>query len=256
MDIKPACETCDNCGLCCKNWDIELSKEDVRKLVHLGYDTSEFLELKPVPRMRMVSSGNDRKCIFLDDKNMCVLQKSHGKEAKPHTCRQYPQARPPKPGERDYFFYEYGGKTITRDVLVRMLGHLKRTSMPYLFEMLLDELEILKKQSGKYVDFFNYDDTRHGSGLGRSLSRRRIKRLATLKFRDDDREEFGKIKKRDGLDVRKLIGEIQKGIPTESALNHNLPDMLLAYFYILGSSEPKEAKALADYFFHWNGKRF
>jgi hypothetical protein len=95
---------------------------------------------------------------------------------------------------KDYFFYEYGGKVFTRDVLVKILENLKRTSKPYLFEMLLDELEMLKKQKNKYVDFFNYDDAKRSSGFGKSFAKRKIKKLVYRKFREDDKRKFREIK--------------------------------------------------------------
>ena len=30
--------SCTNCGACCKGWDIELSKEDIRTIAKKGYD--------------------------------------------------------------------------------------------------------------------------------------------------------------------------------------------------------------------------
>jgi Fe-S-cluster containining protein len=57
--MKFGCDTCDNCGLCCKDWDIELSKEDIRTIIGLGYDPKNFLVLDPVPRMRMVKRKDE-----------------------------------------------------------------------------------------------------------------------------------------------------------------------------------------------------
>ena len=250
------CDTCDNCGLCCKDLDIELSKEDIRALVGLGYRLHDFLELEPVPRMKMVKSKNERICVFLAKGNICVIHKKHGAEKKPHTCRQYPDLKAENLKGKDYFFYEYGGKVFTRDVLVKILENLKRTSKAYLFEMLLDELEMLKKQKNRYVDFFNYDDVKKPSGLGKSFSKRSVRKTVSKKFMDDDRKEFREIDKRAKLNVPGMIGEIQKRIPGEEALNPNLPEMLLAYFYILQKNEPKDPEMLAKYFFEWNGKRF
>jgi Fe-S-cluster containining protein len=252
--MKWGCDDCDNCGLCCKEWDIELSKEDIRTLVDLGHDPKDFLVLEPVPRMKMV--GKEKSCVFLDEENMCILQKKHGKEAKPHTCKQYPEIKTEKIKEKDYFFYEYGWKIFTRDILVKILENLKRTSKPYLFEMLLDELEMLRNQRERYVDFFNYDDAKKTSGIRKSLERRRVKKILSKKFREDDRKEFGGIEKREKLNVRNLIEGIQKRISGDEALNPELPEMLLAYFHMVQNSDPKDPEGLAEYFFEWNGKRF
>ncbi len=254
--MKFGCDTCDHCGLCCKGWDIELSKEDIRAIAGLGYSLKDFLVLDPVPRMKMVDSGKEKICVFLDGENMCVLQKEHGKEAKPHTCRQYPEIKTEKIKERDYFYYEYGGKTFTRDIMIRILENMKRTSKPYLFEMLLDELEMIRKQRGTYVDLFNYDVVKRTSGIGKSLARRRTRRTLSKKFREEDRKEFDKIEKRKRLNVHDMVEEMKKKIPGEDALNPNLPEMLLAYFYMLQTGEPGDPGRLAEYFFEWNAKRF
>ncbi len=254
--MKWGCDDCDNCGLCCKDWDIELSKEDIRTLVSLGYDPKNFLVLDPVPRMKMVKRKNEKSCVFLDEENMCVLQKRHGHQAKPHTCKQYPEIKTENIKEKDYFFYEYGGKVFTRDILIKILENLKRTSKPYLFEMLLDELETLRKQGNRYVDTFNYDDAKKPSGIRKSLARGRVRKILPKKFGEGDKEEFGKIEKRAKLNVRNMIDEIQKRIPSEDVMNPNLPEMLLSYFYMVQTNDPKDSKRLAEYFFEWNAKRF
>ncbi|MCK4335109.1 MAG: YkgJ family cysteine cluster protein [Methanomicrobia archaeon] len=254
--MKFGCDTCDNCGLCCKDWDIELSKEDIRTIIGLGYDPKNFLVLDPVPRMRMVKRKDEKSCLFLDRKDMCILERRHGHEAKPHTCRQYPEIKTERIKEKDYFFYEYGGKVFARDILVKMLGNLKRTSKAYLFEMLLDELGMLRKQGNRYVDVFNYDDAKKSSRIRKSLMRRRVRNILLEKFREEDMEEFNKIEKRKKLNVQDMMEEIQKRIPGEDALNPNLPEMLLAYFYIVQTHENNDPKRLAEYFFEWNSKRF
>jgi Fe-S-cluster containining protein len=206
--------------------------------------------------MKMWKFNNDMSCIFLDENNRCEIHAKHGQEAKPHTCRLYPEFDKKKVADRDYFFYEYGGKVFTRDLMAKMLNNLKRTSKPYLFEMFLDELELLKKQRGKYVDFFNFDDSKRPSALGKSFARRKAKKTLEKKFKDEERKEFKDMDIRAKLNVRELIEEIQKGIPTDQALNPNFPEMLLAYFYLLHVSNPRDSKALADHFFRWNSKRF
>lgn len=252
--MKFGCETCNHCALCCKGWDIELTKEDIRSLAGLGYKLGDFLEIRASPIMKTV--GKERNCIFLDRENMCVLEKKHGHEAKPHTCKQYPKIKLQSLTEKDYFFYEYGGKTFPRDFFVRMLDRLKDTSAKELFNVLLFRLEKLRKQKAKYIDSFNYNDNRRHSELSKALARRRIKKLASVKFKKDDKEEFGRIEKTKKINVKKLIEGVQKKIPQSDALNPNLPEMLLAYLLVLQKSEPKDAKRLAEYFFEWNSKRF
>jgi len=248
------CEKCDHCALCCKGWDIELSKEDIRSMVTLGYRLGDFLETKPQPRMRTV--GRERNCIFLDEDSMCALEKRHGHAAKPHTCRHYPGITPEKLNEKDFFFYEYGGKTFSRDVLVKMLERLKGAGEDELFEVLLFQLERLKKQKGRYIDVFNYDDRRRHSELSKAFARRRLKKLARGKVRREDAEEFLRIEERSKFDPKRFVENLQKGIKEGKTLNPNLSDMLLAYLFAIKNAKPRDAKALAEYFFEWNAKRF
>lgn len=253
MSGRFTCDKCNHCGFCCREWDIELSKEDIRSLVGLGYDHREFLVPGPVPKMKL--RGRSKDCFFLDDETMCTLEKLHGYEAKPHTCKLYPDVRIEKINEKDYFFYDYGGKTFSRDVMMEILDKLKKIKIPFLFEMLLDEMEILRKQKDKYVDVFNYDDSVKPSDIRKMLARRSAKKLAACKFREDDLEEFRKINNKK-TDVRRMINRIQEKIPTNEALNPNLPEMLLAFFCLLSENEEKDGGKLADYFVRWNAKRF
>lgn len=260
--MKFGCDNCNHCALCCKGWDIELTKEDIRALAGLGYKLEHFLEIKGSrgtlgsPIMR--KAGKERNCIFLDGENMCVLEKKHGHEAKPHTCKLYPKIRAEKLSEKDYFFYEYGGKTISRDMLASLLEPLKAADRSVLFETLLSGLEKLKKHKSKYVDLFNFEARRKGSFLSARSAKRKTRRLVYAKVREDDAQEFLQIEPADSFDVRKFVEHLQKGLADEKEhpLNPNLPEMLLAYLYATKKGPPRDEKAMADYFFRWNDKRF
>jgi Fe-S-cluster containining protein len=252
--MEYGCDKCSHCAACCKGWDIELSKEDIRELAKLGYDIKEFLEVRPAPRMKVV--GKEKNCIFLDKEKMCVLEKKHGHKAKPHTCRHYPEISAEKIKEKDYFFFEYGGKIFARDVLVRMMDGLKVAGKHQLFERLLHELEKLGRHKVHYVDVFNYDEKKNPSALSKMLARRRVDDIIAVKFGREEKEEFGRLEKNKELDTKRMIEEMQKRIPSGEAINPNLPDMLLAYFYFLQHEEPRDARSAAAYFFEWNAKRF
>jgi len=252
--VKSGCENCDNCALCCKGWDIELSKEDIRSLAALGYILGDFLETKPQPRMKAV--GKERDCIFLDKESRCVLEKRHGHSAKPHTCRHYPRMNAERIKEKDYYFYEYAGRTLSRDVLVKMLERLKNAGEDELFEVLLFQLEKLRKHRGSYIDAFNYDDRRRHSELSKAFAARRLKKLARSRVRGDDTVDFGKIAMRRKFDTARFIETLQEKLRKGEGINPNLPDMLLAYLFAIKNAEPRDAKALAAYFFEWNAKRF
>jgi Fe-S-cluster containining protein len=252
--MKYGCKECSNCGVCCKGWDIELSKEDIRNLINLGYTIHDFLDINPVPKMKLV--GKEKNCIFLDKENMCILEKRHGHSAKPHTCKHYPNINSEKIKEKDYFFYRYKDKVFTRDLLIKMLEKVKKAEKHQLFETFLHELERLGKHEPYYIDIFNYDENKNPSGFGKIITRGKIDDIASIKFGKEEREMLSKIIKRKKLNTEKLIEEIKKRILTNDAINQNLPEMLLAFFYILRNEEPRDAKKLANFFFEWNSKRF
>ncbi|MEM5871734.1 MAG: YkgJ family cysteine cluster protein [Candidatus Aenigmatarchaeota archaeon] len=254
MNIKFGCKSCNHCAVCCKGWDIELSKEDIRNLVSLGYNIRDFLDVKPNPKMKLV--GKQKNCIFLDEKNMCIIEKKHGHESKPHTCKHYPHISKEKIKEKDYFFYRYKDKVFSRDVLIKMLDKIKDSDPTMMFESFLHELERLPQHEDDYIDVFNYQENLKPSTLSKIFVRPKIEDLVSLKFGKEEREFFEKIEKRKKFSVKKFIEEIKKRIPTSEAINPNLPEMLLAYFYFIRRQEPKHEKKLAEYFFEWNGKRF
>jgi Fe-S-cluster containining protein len=254
MDRRFGCETCNHCAICCRGWDIELTKEDIRTLAGLGYRLGDFLEIKASPIIKTV--GRQRNCTFLDGGNMCVLEKRHGHAAKPHTCRLYPKISSEALARNDYFFYEYGGKTLSRDMLSGILGTLADVHPEDLFNALLFRLEKMRKQKAKYVDVFNYDARRRHSDLSKALARSRIRKLARRKMRGEDLEALRGIETRTSFEVGKFLAALQKRLGGSDAINPNLPEMLLAYLLVLRREQPREAKKLAEYFFEWNAKRF
>ncbi|MCX6817648.1 MAG: YkgJ family cysteine cluster protein [Candidatus Aenigmarchaeota archaeon] len=248
------CDNCTNCGACCTGLDIELSKEDIRSLVSLGYKLEDFLETEPVPMLK--TSPGKRRCIFLDNKNFCAIHGRHGHAAKPHTCRHYPKMTQEALSQRDYRFFKYGGKTLSRDVLANILASMKDVHESELFKSLLFRLEKLRKQKASYIDTFNYDDNRRHSELRKTFARRRAIKLAKAKVRSDDIAEFAAITKRRSFDSSGFTGELRARLMKGEGHNHNLPEMLLAYLYAIKKAEPRDAKAAAKYFFEWNAKRF
>ncbi|MFH1236931.1 MAG: YkgJ family cysteine cluster protein [Candidatus Aenigmatarchaeota archaeon] len=247
-------DRCTNCGACCTGLDIELSKEDIRSLVSLGYKLDDFLETRHVPILK--TSPGKRRCIFLDRKNLCVIHSRHGHAAKPHTCRHYPKITSETLGQRDYRFFKYGGKTLSRDVLANILASMKNVHESELFKSLLFRLEKLRKQKASYIDTFNYNDNKHHSELRKAFARRSAIKLARAKVRSDDIAEFSAVQKRKNFDSAAFIGELRSMLLKGEGRNHNLPEMLLAYFYAIKDAEPRDAKSLAKHFFEWNAKRF
>ncbi|MCK5022911.1 MAG: YkgJ family cysteine cluster protein [Candidatus Aenigmarchaeota archaeon] len=246
--------TCANCGACCRGWDIELSKEDIRTIAKKGYDINRFLSTDPMPRMKNV--GKEKNCIFLDKNNFCVIHTRHGHDVKPNTCKQYPKLDKERMKECDYAFYRHSKTTFSRDIMITILDNLKRVRKEDLFQMFLEELDTVRKQGKKYVDVFNYDDTKKASGLRNFIFERTAKRTINVKLTEREREEFKKIELTDKLDVAVLMEELKKKIPENIASNENLPKMLLAFFYLIQNEEPRDAAGLVNYFFEWNAKRF
>jgi len=253
--MRFSCEhNCDHCRLCCQGWDIDLSKEDIRTIVSFGYSPKYFLEFKPV--LKMKTKGKDRDCIFLDRDDLCKLEKRHGHEAKPHACKQFPRMSTETIKEKDYFFYEYRGRTFTRDLLVTMLDKIRAANGSKVFDAFLSELEKLPRHKHRYVDTFNYEEKKKASLFGRSAARGKARGIFAAKFRQEDINEIMQLKKAKIFDVAKFVDLVKERIPGTDALNPNLPEMLLTYLFALKQMEPRDAKAAADYFFQWNAKRF
>ncbi len=87
---------CLNCGFCCKNWSLELSIDDYRKLTeNESYCELEnlFPDNSPVcwsPAENKASLCKvDDSCIMLEN-NTCLIHKHLGYEAKPYVCRKFP----------------------------------------------------------------------------------------------------------------------------------------------------------------------
>ncbi|MCD6590614.1 MAG: YkgJ family cysteine cluster protein [Candidatus Aenigmarchaeota archaeon] len=253
--LRFTCYECRHCGFCCRVWDIDLSKGDIRKIVSLGYDLKSFLDTKPVVKAKMV--GKEKNCVFLDKDTMCILEKRHGQVAKPYTCRKYPdyEVADATDDDRDYYFYEYAKKVISRDLLIKILDKIKNSGKDELFDRLLEELERLRNHKDPYIDIFNYSEAKT-SILGKYLTRKFVSKLAKKKFKEDDIKMLASIPSKKKVETEKLVEHIQKKIPTNQALNTNFPLMLLTFLYFLKSKEWKDPEKLADFFIEWNNKRF
>ena len=77
-------EQCKRCGQCCTG-SPKLSSEDIQKILELGIDKLQFIELiNNVPYMRMVED----KCVFLgvnSGKHHCRIY-----DSRPSICKLYP----------------------------------------------------------------------------------------------------------------------------------------------------------------------
>jgi Fe-S-cluster containining protein len=79
---------CDQCGRCCKVWNINLNIKDIRKIQKLRYKLKDFVEINGgLARFKMQRNKN---CVFLDKDNLCVIQKKFGYASKPDVCKSFP----------------------------------------------------------------------------------------------------------------------------------------------------------------------
>src|SRR3989338_1293843 len=80
---------CNKCGRCCRFWDVQLDKEDMRTIEGDGYRRDDFAERK---KEKWILKKRFYRCVFLTKENECRLQKEHGYQHKPKVCRQFPLA--------------------------------------------------------------------------------------------------------------------------------------------------------------------
>lgn len=80
---------------CCSGWAINLTKSDYKRLKNLGIDiqhnASIFDKDNNLTYARMKVFADTKNCAFLDENNLCKIQKAHGHEAIPYICRIYPR---------------------------------------------------------------------------------------------------------------------------------------------------------------------
>jgi Fe-S-cluster containining protein len=166
LSAIPGKGVCNECGyycttyFCCKQWRyIDLSKGDIRKLAAVGYQLNKFMAFDPDPKMKQ--KGPERKCIFLEKDGKCEVHRKYGKQMKPYACRKFPhQELQATEDDMDFVFYHYEDKVFTRDVLIDMLDACRSAKREKLFEQFSLQLEILRSQKDKYIDFFNFRKTK------------------------------------------------------------------------------------------------
>jgi lysine-N-methylase len=94
--------SCHNCGGCCKQHAIEITKEEFDRIARQGWRGQPGFEPgQPIfawhsgmpwnPRYRL-ANRDDGACVFLDEKGLCRIHSRFGEAAKPLACRVYPYA--------------------------------------------------------------------------------------------------------------------------------------------------------------------
>lgn len=97
--------SCHNCGGCCKQHAIEVTREEFERIVKQGWRGLPGFEVGqpmfvwhagPVWNRRYrLANREDGACVFLDDKGLCRIHSKFGEAAKPLACRVYPYALHP-----------------------------------------------------------------------------------------------------------------------------------------------------------------
>ena len=97
--------SCHNCGGCCKQHAIEVTREEFERIVKQGWRGQPGFEVgQPIfvwssgpvwNRRYRLANREDGACVFLDDKGLCRIHSKFGEAAKPLACRIYPYALHP-----------------------------------------------------------------------------------------------------------------------------------------------------------------
>jgi Fe-S-cluster containining protein len=239
MTVKPGsdrrainCAKCTHCGFCCRRWDIYLSKQDIRKLVKAGYRPEGFMAFMPQPILRMRGKRGD--CVFLNERNLCIIQTKYGYESKPQACRDYPKHTAKElAAENDYFFYELAGKLVTRDVVISLLRSLSGSDHREFFDRFSEGLLAVEAQRSGYIDTFNFDPERRPlfSSLKAGSISSRMKRWES-RLSKEDLHGFASLPP-GGFDQKRFIGSLQKMIEKNQLLYPGLTEKLLRFFYMM-----------------------
>lgn len=83
--------SCHGCGLCCRDFTVQLRPADLEKLRAQGWERT--LGVAPVVEFRGQSylrQREDGACVFLQEDGRCRIHAEHGLEAKPLACQFFP----------------------------------------------------------------------------------------------------------------------------------------------------------------------
>lgn len=94
--------SCHNCGGCCKQHAIEITKDEFDRIAQQGWRGQPGFEVgQPIfvwhagpvwNRRYRLANRADGACVFLDEKGLCRIHSKFGEAAKPLACRVYPYA--------------------------------------------------------------------------------------------------------------------------------------------------------------------
>ncbi|MSR30256.1 MAG: YkgJ family cysteine cluster protein [Gemmataceae bacterium] len=88
---------CHTCGTCCKEYLVQLSKDEVEKIQGQGWDREKDLGgYSPFKRTGIfwkkthLNHRPDGSCVFLDEKGLCKIHGRFGLSEKPLPCQVFP----------------------------------------------------------------------------------------------------------------------------------------------------------------------
>ena len=88
---------CHVCGTCCKEYQVNLTKEERKRIEAQGWDRDKdlggfapFVRHGPPWARKYFLRRRDGGCVFLSEAGRCRIHERFGAEAKPLACRLYP----------------------------------------------------------------------------------------------------------------------------------------------------------------------
>lgn len=90
---------CTECGRCCRDWHVQVSRAEVERLAGLDFPAEDELPEQLTMRLggqTFLAHRDNGACIFLNEaNNRCRIHERHGYAAKPLGCKIYPYAIAP-----------------------------------------------------------------------------------------------------------------------------------------------------------------
>ena len=83
--------SCHGCGVCCRDFTVQLREEDLLKLEEQSWD--RILGESPIVHFRgspYLKRNDDGSCVFLKEDGLCRIHADHGFAAKPIACQVFP----------------------------------------------------------------------------------------------------------------------------------------------------------------------
>ena len=89
--------SCNSCGMCCRHWLVPVTLAEKERIESLNLPNFDFKNspedeyfTKLTKSLYTINKKPDGSCVFLDDKNLCIMHSLYGEEVKSLACRLYP----------------------------------------------------------------------------------------------------------------------------------------------------------------------